>query len=155
MKKTAGIERRSGQDRRQKPIPFFKLLLFKGKRRTLRRAEDRKQIVVLDRYHPPLLASILIVLGLSLADAVLTLILLERGAVELNPVMRYYLDHGPMVLVIVKYGLTALAVLIMVVLGAIISTRYRIGALMITFCGFIFGTVVIWQLYLLAISRLT
>ena len=150
MKNISQKDRRSGQDRRQDHIPFFKLLLFSGKRKKLRRTEDSRRITVFDTYHPNLFFSILTVLVLSLLDATLTLILIERGAVELNPVMKFYLTLGPTVFVMVKYGITALALLIILLIHAIISTRYRIGSFMLPFCGMVFGSVVIWELYLLA-----
>ncbi len=103
-----------------------------------------------DQYHPSLLIGILIVLSLSLLDAALTLLLLARGAVELNPLMKFYIDLGPGTFVIVKYGLTALGLFIIVILNAIISVRFRIGLLVIPFCGLLFGSVVVWELYLLA-----
>ncbi len=122
-----------------------------GKRRTLRRVEDCKRIVELDYYPPILLISILIVLGLSLLDAALTLVLLDKGAVELNSVMRYYINQGPGTFVLVKYGLTALALMIMVGLNAIISVRWRIVSyFMFPSCVLVFGSVVVWELYLLA-----
>ena len=82
-------------------------------------------------------------------DAALTLMLLEKGAVELNPVMQYYITLSPRIFVMVKYSLTSLALLIMLVLHAIISARYRIGSLLLPFCGLAFGSVVIWEIYLL------
>ncbi len=150
MKNISKKDRRSGLERRQDHIPFFKFLFSSGKRKKLRRTEDSRKITVFDVYHPNLLFSILTVLVLSLLDATLTLILIERGAVELNPVMKYYLTLGPTTFVMVKYGITALALLIILLIHAIISTRYRIGALMLPFCGMVFGSVVIWELYLLA-----
>ncbi len=150
LKKTIDLERRSGKERRQNQIPFFKLILFKGKRCRLRRANDRKQITLLDHYHPSLFIMILVVLSLSLVDAFLTLTLLEKGAIELNPVMRYYISLGPMVFVVAKYGLTIVPLVIMLILNGIISGRYRIGLLMFPFCGLMFGSVVIWEIYLLS-----
>ena len=145
------MEQRSNQDRRQNHIPFYKLFFFKGRRRTLQRTEDCKRVIVVDQYHPTLLISVLVVVGLSLLDAALTLTLLEKGAVELNPVMRYYINLGPWAFLMVKYGLTAMALTIMVVLTPIISVRYRIvSSLMFPFCVLVFGSVVIWELYLLA-----
>jgi hypothetical protein len=124
-------------------------LFFSGKRQKLRRSEDSEQITVFDYYQPRLLIIILIVLSLSLLDAALTLMLLEKGAVELNPVMQYYITLGPVIFVMVKYSITALALLIILVLHAIISARYRIGSLMLPFCGLAFGAVVVWELFLL------
>ena len=47
-----GLERRSGQDRRQQQLS--KKLFFKGVRESMRRAEDRNRIAIFDRYKPPL-----------------------------------------------------------------------------------------------------
>ena len=150
MNKNSNFERRSGQDRRNKHIPFFKFLFVRGKREKLRRNADSRRVTVFDYYRPTLTITILIVLSLSLLDAALTLMLLAKGAVELNPVMQYYISLGPGIFVMVKYSLTALALLIMLVLHAIISARYRIGSLLLPFCGLAFGSVVIWEVYLLA-----
>lgn len=150
MKTLDNKERRSDNDRRQKHIRFYNLFSFKGKRSTLRRSEDYKQIVQLDQYHPTLFTYIMIVLGLSLLDAALTLVLLNKGAVELNPVMRYYLNHGPGMFIIVKYGLTAFALMITVALHPIIAVRYRIlSSFMLPSCILVFGSVIIWEIYLL------
>lgn len=150
MKNISNEERRSGQDRRKDHIPFFKFLFFSGKRENFRRAEDSRRITVFDTYHPNLFFSILFVLSLSILDAALTLLLLERGAVELNPVMNFYITLGPAIFVAVKYGITALALLIILLIHRIIATRYRLGSLLLPFCSMVFGSVVIWELYLLS-----
>lgn len=152
MRAYDGVERRSGVDRRRNPLPFWQQLSYGGQRSASRRAEDRQRILAFDRYRPSLLASILLVLGLSLLDALLTLILLSRGARELNPVMNYYLSHGPEVFLAVKYGLTALSVLIIVLLHNVLSSHRRpsTGTLLHLFATG-FGGVVIWQFYLLSV----
>jgi len=152
MNHFAGLERRAGQDRREHRLPFFKKLYLKGMRTSLRRAEDRKRIVALDRYKPSLFVGIMVVLSLSLLDALLTLILIDQGARELNPVMQYYLSHGPQVFLLVKYGLTVCSVLIIALINESLVTRYRIptGTLLYVFAAF-FGSVVIWEFYLLSI----
>ncbi len=145
------MELRSEQDRRHSHNPFYSIFSLKGKRRTLRRSEDSKRVTIFDQYHPTLLFYVLTVLSLSLLDAALTLVLLQRGAVEINPVMRYYIDLGPGPFVIVKYGITALSLILIVVFNAIIYTKYRIASLLtMPFCVAVFGSVVIWELYLLA-----
>lgn len=152
MTSFAGFERRSGQDRRERGRAVFKRIHFKGMRSSVRRDEDRQRIVALDHYHPSLFAGIMAVLCLSLLDALLTLILIAQGARELNPVMQYYLSHGPQVFLLVKYGLTAFSVLIIVLLKESFITRYRIGTGMLihVFTAF-FGSVVIWEFYLLSV----
>ncbi len=152
MTRVAGLERRSGQDRRENERPVFKKLYVKGMRESVRRTEDRQRIVALDLYKPSLFIGIMIVLCLSLLDALLTLMLIAQGARELNPVMQYYLSHGPQVFLLAKYGLTAFSVLIIVLLKESFITRYRIGTGMLlhVFTAF-FGSVVIWEFYLLSV----
>ena len=152
MREYIGPERRSAEDRRRKQPLRINNLILKGKRRSIRRAADREKIVALDYYSQSLFIGIAIVLGLSLLDALLTLMLLAKGAQELNPVMAYYLTHGPRVFLFVKYGLTALSVWLIVLLNDTLASRYRIGSEMVlhVFAAF-FGSAVLWQLYLLSV----
>ncbi|MBT8345810.1 MAG: hypothetical protein KJO28_05850 [Desulfofustis sp.] len=142
-------ERRSNQERRQRQIRFEKFLLFGGNRHMVRRTDDKKQIILLDRYDSSLLYSVLTILCLSLVDGTLTLLLVERGAVELNPVMQYYLTLGPKNFLLAKYGITALALFILVVLHTVTSKVHRIGIYLLPFCKLTFGSVIIWELFLL------
>jgi hypothetical protein len=131
---------------------MFKRLFFTGIRQEIRRAADRKSIVIYDRYKPSLFINIITILGLSLLDALLTLILISQGAKELNPVMRYFLSHGPQVFISVKYGLTVLSVLIIMFIKEALSTRYRIGTdVFFHIFAALFGSVVLWEFYLLLI----
>lgn len=118
----------------------------------MRRAEDRNCIVVFDRYKPSLFIGIMIVLSLSLLDALLTLILLSQGAKELNPVMQYYLNFGAEAFIYAKYGLTAIPMLIILFSKDALITRYRlnIGIFFHVFAA-LFGIVIAWEFYLLSI----
>jgi hypothetical protein len=145
-----GLERRSGQDRREQKLPMFKRLFYNGIRESVRRIEDRNCIVIFDRYKPSLFIAIMFILGLSLLDALLTMILLSQGAKELNPVMRYFLSHGPRVFIFVKYVLTVLSVLIIVFVKEAFAARYKIGTgIFLHIFAALFGSVVIWEFYLL------
>ncbi len=143
------IDRRSGQDRRRYTIDTVKRLFSKGTRQSVRRAEDRRRVVAVDRYDSSLFISTMLLLGLSLLDAFLTLLLISRGAVELNPIMEYYLSHGPQTFLLVKYGLTALSVLILVAAKDLIQARCRMCMHIIPIFSLVFGAVVCWELYLL------
>ena len=147
----SGIERRSGIDRRNHQRFFSKQLFTKGTREYARRADDRQRVIAFDRYPRPLMIAIMSVLGLSLLDALLTLILIEQGATELNPVMQYFLGHGTRIFLIVKYGLTAFSVMIIVIIKEPISARYRVSTEILHAFAAFFGGVVIWEFYLLSI----
>lgn len=146
-----GPERRSGKDRRQIQRSLFRKLFFPGQRSRSRRTEDRLRVTCLDRYGTKVFVLILLILGLSLMDAVLTLILLNRGAVELNPVMAFYIEQGPRAFLLVKYGLTVLSVIVLLVVKDAVSQRYRNGYLALPAVAAVFGSVVVWQLYLLSV----
>lgn len=145
------VERRSGIDRRTKRFGDTLWLLKTGQRRQVRRQDDRRKVVMLDRYPPQLLGVIVLVLGLSVLDAYLTLWLTGRGAIEINPVMAYYLDLGPSVFLVTKYLMTAAAATIAVMLNyaAIRIFKVRIGQLLKAFAC-CFAMVVVWELFMVA-----
>jgi hypothetical protein len=147
-----GLERRSGKDRRKGQFSALKKLFSKGSRESMRRAEDRNSFVVFDRYKKSLVVAILIVLSLSLVDALLTLILISHGANEFNPVMQYYLNCGTDEFVLVKFGLTLFPLLIILFAKEALITRYHINVSIFfhLFAAF-FVLVIVWEIYLLSI----
>ena len=109
-----GTERRSGKDRRLQNVPWYQQLFPRGNRVNLRREEDRKRPVCLDRYGTLLFAVIMSIICLSLLDALLTLILVaEHGAQEMNPILAVYLDIGTKTFLFVKYMLTVFSIFIL------------------------------------------
>jgi hypothetical protein len=63
-------------------------------------------------HSPKTLAVILLIILLSITDAYLTLDLISRGAVELNPIMAYYLDHSALTFFGMKYLLTCASIIV-------------------------------------------
>ncbi len=153
MKKqmTFTTERRSGKDRRVKRSGNLRWFLKTGQRRQIRREADRQKINELDSYPTELFVVIVLVLGLSVADGVLTLWLIDKGATELNPVMAYYLKQGPHVFMLAKYLITASVVIIAVVMNNAFLRLLKIqfGQLLKVFAG-CFAMVVAWELFLMA-----
>lgn len=143
------IERRSGIDRRKTRLGGIRRLFFRGRRCNLRRADDRRKLALLDHYSPRILAIIVAILLLSLVDAVLTLVLISHGAVELNPVMAFFLSKGDSAFVIAKYLLTAISVTIVVLINYVFIRIFRshVKDLLIYFAG-CFALVVAWELFL-------
>ncbi len=104
-------ERRRGTDRRNTKKAQFKYFLVNGRREQARREEDRARAYFFDRYNQRIFAAITAILMLSIFDAFLTLVLIEKGSSELNPVMAYFLEHGPLPFIIAKYILTSFGVI--------------------------------------------
>ena len=142
-------ERRRNHDRRVKRFFGFRWLFSKGRRRTLRRESDRRKIVLLDYYSTKIFCAVVLILLLSLLDALLTLWLLDRGAVEINPAMAYFLNMSTNAFLIAKYLLTTISVVIIVVLNYVFLSymKTNVGSLLKYVAGS-FAAVVVWELVL-------
>ena len=141
---------RSGKDRRRNRMPKLKYLLFSGRRESARRAEDKRQIHFFDRYNTRLFAAIMLILFLSILDALLTLYLIENGSNELNPVMAYFLKFGSVTFVVAKYLLTSAGVVILLICKNVFLTKANIYTHSIfSYIIFAFSSVVVWEIYLI------
>jgi hypothetical protein len=145
------IERRLKQDRRSNRfLGQLSGIIKGGERRRLRRIEDRRKLILLDQYPTPLLVAAIIVMVLSLGDAILTLILISNGAIELNPIMNYLLNTGTTHFIVGKYSLTAGAVFFVLLFnfyplrGSKIPVRSFLGMF-----AMIFSAAIAWQIYLI------
>ena len=145
-----GLERRSGVDRRQRQRSRLRFMVFGGRRTRGRRFEDRQRMMYYDRYHQSHFSVIVLILFFSVMDALLTLDLIQHGAVELNPIMAYYLDVGPLAFLLVKYGLTSLGLMVLLAFKNFFmsSVRIQAGAFLYLVLAAFMG-VVSWQIYLL------
>jgi hypothetical protein len=106
-------ERRSGVDRRRDSgRKLHWRYLLKGSRRGVRRSDDPREVYV-DLFGIGDFAVVLIVLFLSILDAVFTLYHLRHGAKELNFLMAYTLNIGVGYFFVIKYSITAVGVIIL------------------------------------------
>jgi hypothetical protein len=99
-------DRRVLKDRRKsQTFPLTRTSLF-GARQNIRRVSDQKIHKFVDRYSLRAVLTVLIIVVLSVADAIFTLKLVSVGAQEVNPVMHFFLQYGPLPFLTVKYILT-------------------------------------------------
>lgn len=143
-------EKRRGKDRRTNSIARLKYLLFNGRREHIRREGDRRRVFLFDRYHPKLFAAITAILMLSILDALLTLILIDNGSSELNPVMAYFLQHGLLPFIVAKYFLTSTGVVILLIFKNVFLTKAKIYTHSLFLAVIIaFVAVIVWELFLI------
>ena len=143
-------EKRLGIDRRTNNKSRLKYLLFNGRRVNSRRVDDGGRAIIFDRYHQNLFLAITTILILSILDAVLTLVVIQRGATELNPVMAYFLEHGTLAFIVAKYVLTSIGVLILLIFKNVFLTKIKIYTHSLFPCViFVFITVIAWELFLI------
>jgi len=131
---------------------IYECCIFKGfltgSLAVLRREEERQRPYEIDRHSFDTLAAILLIVLLSILDAFFTLDLVSHGAVELNPVMAYYLDHGPLVFFGVKYLLTCASIVLILLIRDNTKAKLQTKILFVLFT-IPFVLVIQWELYLI------
>jgi uncharacterized protein DUF5658 len=129
----AAIERRALSERRSQTVRSLVAGGWHARRRNPRRAEPAR-VGFIDWHASRWFAAALIVLLLSMADTLLTLVLIQHGAIEVNPLMApFVIGNGP-AFAFLKLTLTASAVMILVVLtrvptfGRLLAGPILVGA---------------------------
>jgi len=72
-----------------------------------------------DWHHPQWLAVAILTLLLCSADALLTLTLISRGAVEANPFMQPLVGGSPLTFTLIKMGLTSSGIVTLILLARV------------------------------------
>jgi hypothetical protein len=88
---------------------------FAPRRRGGRRTSDHD--VPVDFHDRRLLVPVLLMLGLSVVDALLTVTLMKDGATEANPLLAFVLDEHPRLFAAVKMVLTGGGAVVLVALA--------------------------------------
>jgi hypothetical protein len=107
-------DRREAPDRRRRPFHALLVGSLAPRRRAHRRMDVRTPHL-LDLHDARWLAVALLILLLSIGDAFLTLELLDRGAVEINPVMDALLKRDSPAFGFVKVALTSFGVIVLTI----------------------------------------
>jgi hypothetical protein len=116
----AAHERRNRADRRRRVWWSVCYGSFNPRRRSPPRRLDDSRVHSIDWHSAHLLAVAIIILLLCVGDAFLTLMLLQGGANEVNPVMAALIYRNTAVFAALKMALTSAGVVLMVFLA-----RYR------------------------------
>jgi hypothetical protein len=145
------FERRSGVERRHITIGSYWRGALNPRRRVGRRSTDRVYPVI-DWHSPRVLALVLLILGLSMLDAVLTLMLMSQGAREINPFMALFLPHNIGWFVGTKLALTSLGAAVLVACSRMQVFRLFPGEALLYFVLAGYITLVAYELRLLELA---
>ncbi len=126
-------DRRTFKDRRHSPTRPFGRYLFAGRRHSVRRSADHRTHLYVDRYSHNLLLTLLIIVLLSIFDAYFTIMHVERGAREINPLMDFLIGYGDLYFFVAKYTLTALGVFLLCLYKNLLLVRILIGLVMLLY----------------------
>jgi len=127
---------RSKTDRRQNTLGSFFGQFHRGRRRGERRDDAGEPSYYVDLHEPWLLTSVVLVLVLCVMDTYNTLTILEHGGEELNPVMKVLIEYNVWVFFILKYVVTALGLIVLVMhkhfsFLKVIKTHWLVAACLI------------------------
>ncbi len=81
------FDKRVVKDRRKQPTPGLSKFTLWGRRKAFRRREDQDRGGYVDRFHPVLLLLLTLVVGLTVLDALFTMMILDDGGREINPIV--------------------------------------------------------------------
>ncbi len=105
------FEQRKQPDRRQQHFKSMLFSLHNGRRISARRQIEAKQGFYTDQYEKWVGYSVIAITLLSLLDAFLTLNILERGGIEVNPFMSALLEMDTSVFLVGKFIITVVCLL--------------------------------------------
>ncbi len=135
--------RRSLIDRRKKPTPRWSWFTFFGRRRTFRRKTDREKGRYVDRYSYILFFLLVLILGLNILDSLFTMMIIDLGGQEVNPLVRAFIElHGDMFW-IWRFVIASVALVLLYLHRGFIMVRRMIIAI-----GSIYVVIIIYQMYL-------
>jgi hypothetical protein len=139
-----------GTDRRRRPTRPWDVFLGRRRRQGSRRADEEGKSHFTDRFPRSSFWFAVLLLVLTIADGVITLVLLEAGCEEVNPLMRYFLNHGPMAFLLGKYLITAAFIPVTLSLNRsfVFGKRFRVGYLLPVFVLLYLG-LILYQVALL------
>ena len=130
---TSAQVRQRGRDRRVRSTRrFSRYSLWGGRRKRVRRSEEREGSFV-DLYGQRLLLLILWVALMNVADSFFTLLHLQRGGVELNPVADMLLITGRRSFVLWKAALIGLALIVLCLHKNFLLARLGLWASALTY----------------------
>jgi hypothetical protein len=146
----SGPERRHGNDRRMRIARALFYGSFHPRRHGPRRAGENR-LGAVDWYHPWWLAVAALIVALCAADAILTLVLIGRGAYEVNPLLAALIGGSAIAFVVVKIGLTGAGVILLTLLSRVKAFGLPV-ALVLYAIVIGYGALVAYELTLLAHS---
>ena len=86
------FDKRVLQDRRKRPTPALRRFSLWGQRMSFRSEEDKKRGGYVGRYSSGLLFLLILVVGLNVLDVLFTMMILDNGGWEINPVVRSVIE---------------------------------------------------------------
>ncbi len=132
------------KDRRKLPTPGLSLYTFLGRRRKFRRKTDQARGGYTDRYSAGLFFILILIVGLNILDSFLTMIILDHGGWEVNPIVRCVIELYGDRFWVWKFFIVSFSLIFI----CLHSNFGRVRAL-INCLAFVYIAVVLYQIFLI------
>ena len=144
----ADVAQRRGPERRKRVLWSLVYGSFHPRRRGPRR-DGENLVAAVDWHHPQWLAIGILIVVLSCGDALLTLMLMARGAYEINPLMAVLIGGSAARFAYVKIGLTAVGVVLLTQFARLRTFgRIPVGFILYSVL-MLYGTLILYEFQLL------
>ena len=124
---------RRGTDRRRNPTPMLSRFTWLGGRRTGDRRDGQDSAAYVDLYEPWLAGALVAIGALCALDAIFTLLYIQRGGSEANPIMDHVIGWGPQTFVVVKCGITNIGLFVLCLHKNFRHVKKVVGGLLVLY----------------------
>jgi hypothetical protein len=141
-------DRRRPADRRTRTLRALIYGSLNPRRQGARRVGEHS-FAATDWHHPQWLAVAMLTLLMCVADALLTITLLQRGAYEANPFMEPLVHDSPLAFALIKFSLTAGGLVVLILLARARLFRRVSVALVLYGVLFAYAALIGYEVWLL------
>jgi hypothetical protein len=139
------FEKRNSSDRRRQPTPGLSRYTLFGRRKGFRRKIDELKGGYVDHYSSRLFFFLVLIVGLNVLDALLTLMILDLEGWELNPIVRSVIDlYGE------RYWVWKFAIVSVSLVLLCLHSGFRRVKTLVVCIGFVYLAVIFYQIFLTA-----
>ena len=137
------FETRTLEDRRKQPTPAISRFTLWGQRKTFRRKKDQERGGYVDRYDFGLLILMILAVGLNVLDALFTMMILDDGGWEINPVVGSVIQLFGDRFWVWKFGIVSFSLTLLC-----LHSKFRLVIPIMLGITAIIGTVILYQIFL-------
>ena len=137
------FETRTLEDRRKQPTPAISRFTLWGQRKTFRRKKDQERGGYVDRYDFGLLILMILAVGLNVLDALFTMMVLDDGGWEINPVVGSVIQLFGDRFWVWKFGIVSFSLTLLC-----LHSKFRLVIPIMLGITAIIGTVILYQIFL-------
>jgi hypothetical protein len=138
------LDKRNLKDRRKQPTPGLSRYSLLGQRGVFRRKVEQQRGGYVDRYNPGLFFILLLIVGLNVLDALCTMMILDQGGWEVNPIIRSIIELYGDWFWVWKFAIVSTSLFLLC-----IHSKFRRVKTIIVAAGSVYAGILLYQIFLI------